>query len=1632
MADFRLGRLKFKWQGDWTASTAYVIDDIVKYGAYTYVCTTNHTSTTNENTFYSADVAKWNVHTEGIVSKGDWAASTWYKLGDIVKYGNNQYLTSTAHTSAATFDATKFATYVEGLKYESSWVANTAYQKGDIVSSGGYAYTAIKDHSSAITPNADTVNWNVLATGFIAKGVYNSSTVYAPGDVIRYGGYSYVCKLTSQGNAPTDSTYFDVVVEGFNWTGTWDSSTVYQKGDIVSRNSNTYICITTGTTGASNAPELDPNGNYWNYIAQGGSAAQVLQDTGDLLYQAASGINRISLPAGSTGTAAQIREASGQVLTVGGTPLLPRWENNNTTSTVYYVAQGGSDSNSGRQISRAFASIRHACDTISALTGSDKPSLTNPISIYVKAGVYSEVLPIQVPPYVSLLGDNIRTTIVKPAAGNSNMQALTLGSNVTSLKLGDTVENHDGTKTAKVLDSNHTNAVHILNVSGGLWTTSDKYVDIVGNKNADAAGLLETNKTFIAHEVYHRHVANNGAVSGTEATVKTRLEEFVTALKYNVRAGSNNKVWDWGNALVVTGTAVTGDNVQDTQLLNYIDAVAAQVVRNEAVTVSSGNNQTQTTDSSITADTANPKCATVVSSITTLVGIVTTAISNGNMSGTAKSEPYIDISAATNNPNNEATMFFLGTHTIVKDIVMQDLTGFVPNGSDDKDIDNSTITGVYLRLDPNSPIQKSPYIQNCSAIGGAAVGAYIDGGSHKHFDNSATPSFKSAAFDAFTQVLEGGVGFYCKGTAALEIVSSFTYYAHISYISTGGGRIRAVSGNSSYGKYGCISQGTDAAEVTTNGTVDGLRLEINPAAAKSGTFSTSSERIVGGTSGAVGELRSDQSAATNYMFYLPVKGTFANGELITGQTSGATATTAASNAVVGQKGFILLAAGLTSAPDQGGSVELIDNGSNNDAGSYVISKSSYTAPDGRGTLTVSRAQLGSTAAAGSGTDTVALFAAAANTATLQTNITSGAASPFTMNVDAVTGMTIGGHLVINNELFTVNSFPSATSVTAARAQEGTSAGTHNSGATIKILNAKVASQDEVIEDYNSGATGIRVKAANVSFKATDVIKIGNEFMHLTAVAPDTTGMVILTLSDEKAISAGDGQAFKIRYRYSQVRLTAHDFLDVGTGNRTTTNWPYLPTQQNVPSQEINETRPGRVYYVSTDQDGNFAVGEFFKVEQATGKATLNANAFNLTGLDTLRLGAIGAQLGATIDEFSTDGTLSQNSDVKVPTQKAVKTYVDALSGVDGNFNIGGNLTVKGTTTTVSSVDVSTKDRNIILGSVASGNFTGDIAANAATITNINDTTNLAPGVVVALTGGAGSVTLSGTVKVQTVDSTTQVTLDATFGGSGTASGATFSAGGPTDDTADGGGITLKATNDQSIAWSNANDRWDISDNLNLPSGKKIYINGTEVLSSTQVLGVPFGGGGSGAAVTTDGTQTLTNKTIDGGTLTGSLTAGGNTGSNGQYLQSTATGVQWATLNVDATSIQNGNSNVTVASNSNITVQTAGNLCATFDTSNNLTVVGTVTAQSAMALKDNIETIPDALARVLNLRGVEWDYKSNGTHNIGVVAEEIEQEFPCLVHTDNAGIKSVAYQNIVGVLIEAIKDLKSEIDQLKKG
>ena len=274
MADFRLGRLKFKWRGNWTVSTAYEIDDIVKFGANSYVCTTNHTSASNETNWYSSDLSNWSLHLEGLQPRGDWAATTFYKLNDLVKFGNNTYRVITAHTSTQAFDATQFSDFVGGFQFEDSWSNLTAYQPGDVVNYGGYTYIAkLANNNKQPNENLVTPNdfWDILTTGFTVLGDYNPATTYAPGAVVQFGGYAYAAKTTTVGTAPNApaQTSWDLVLEGVSWKGTWSSSTTYYPGDLVFRAPSTYINILEST---NNTPETATN--YWTLFTEGTNAAQ--------------------------------------------------------------------------------------------------------------------------------------------------------------------------------------------------------------------------------------------------------------------------------------------------------------------------------------------------------------------------------------------------------------------------------------------------------------------------------------------------------------------------------------------------------------------------------------------------------------------------------------------------------------------------------------------------------------------------------------------------------------------------------------------------------------------------------------------------------------------------------------------------------------------------------------------------------------------------------------------------------------------------------------------------------------------------------------------------------------------------------------------------------------------------------------------------------------------------------------------------------------------------------------------------------------------------------------------------------------------------------------------------------------
>ena len=1152
MADFRLGRLKFNWRGDWVASTAYVIDDIVKFGANSYVCIINHTSVGNETNWYATDFpTKWSLHTEGIVNKGNWTSATYYKINDIIKYGNTQYRVTSGFSTTG-FTTSYVTEYLSGFEYEDTWNGGTQYQPGDVVAYGGYTYIATSIHTNK-PPSYNLANdWDILTTGFSVAGTYSTTTSYNPGNVVQFGGYAYVAISTSVNINPVNTNSWNLVVKGTNWVGTWSSTTTYRLGDAVKRLSNSYVGI--ATTNANNDPSTDALGEYWNTLSEGAST-NVMTTPGDTVYQSGAGAAR--LPIGS----------NGQVLTVS-TGGVPNWENNSTTHTVFYVTEEGSDSNSGLSISRSFASIRHAVGV----------ATTGPATIHVKAGTYEEQLPIIVPAEVAIVGDNIRTTKIKPAAGNADFQVLTLATIPPSITYGSTIANGAGTKVARILDSDYTEGyIHIQPLTGGAWTTADTWengaTDIVINAvetrtNAQATMFFLSNKTIL------------------KDVVMEGMTGFVPAGVVSVLTGS------------ISGTVLTSSGLSP-------DLVGTTVT------------------------------GAGTSAATTVVNVTNSTTAEVSISQTVGSTSL--------------------TFTALQ-----------------SDMNNATIKGVFVRLNPSSAITKSPYVSQCSAFSTGGVGAIVDGRVHRHFGNASN---KSIVFDSFTNIHDNGAGLWITNNASAELVSCFTYFTHISYAATRGGKIRSLAGNSSFGNFGIVSSGFNSDEVFKTGNIEGLRLKYLGNSV-SGSGFVSGERVRGSSSNAVGFINSVQITDLYYSLITagPSAGIstgFQAGETITGQTSGTTATLINnSDANRGQAGFVLVLSGLsTTTFASGGSIEFVtgsgNGGFNNqtitgaDPFTFVIQSTGYVGPTGKGSVFVNRAQWTSIGAAHTGgTTKIINYPVNVNT-TATLSVPAGSADT-TIFVNTISGFTNGGYaLSPTNELLKISAFPTANSMTVVRAQDGAAvASSYNTGDTLISVGAtSLISSTEVFKDISGIATVFRATSVT-GFATSNYVKIDDEFMEITNKSTDGFGVMTVVLAEEKGAYAFDEQNIKVRYLYSQARLTGHDFLQIGTGGTSTTNWPGVPTVSPIPSREINEGYPGRIFYVSTDQEGNFRVGKYFRVNQATGSATLNASAFDLSGLTSLKLGSIGAQLGAQINEFSTDVTLSQNSNEKVPTQAAVKTYVD--------------------------------------------------------------------------------------------------------------------------------------------------------------------------------------------------------------------------------------------------------------------------------------------------------------------------------------------------------------------------------------
>jgi hypothetical protein len=239
-------------------------------------------------------------------------------------------------------------------------------------------------------------------------------------------------------------------------------------------------------------------------------------------------------------------------------------------------------------------------------------------------------------------------------------------------------------------------------------------------------------------------------------------------------------------------------------------------------------------------------------------------------------------------------------------------------------------------------------------------------------------------------------------------------------------------------------------------------------------------------------------------------------------------------------------------------------------------------------------------------------------------------------------------------------------------------GYNNTSTSIKVNGNGYA------DAYQSGLTIILDKLSRLPLPGDNLVITGVSQVYKVTSATTVFGTVAPNIEANVSISPGmttplspaNNTPISIRQKYSQVRLTGHDFLNIGYGNVTQSNYPGVPAVTSLKQeQQIIETNYGKVFYASTDQDGNFKVGSLFGVQQATGIVTLSASQFGLTGLNTLSLGGIAVGGSSVIvSQFSTDGNFVANSDNVIPTQKAIKTYLTSRLSQGGSNTQTGQLT----------------------------------------------------------------------------------------------------------------------------------------------------------------------------------------------------------------------------------------------------------------------------------------------------------------------------------------------------------------------
>jgi hypothetical protein len=766
------------FRNTWSVSTRYRVGDVIRYNGYTYECVLEHTSGTvsdgvivgNADADADSTAETWKVVVENYTYVGEYTASTRYRLNDLVKYGGSILRCTSEHTSSSTLgiiDNDKFTNYLLGYNNDGVWNSDSYYSIGDVVKYGGIVYYAASNNIDSIPGQNELYDyglgnpvWGIITKGINFLGEYDpqGNTQYQAGDIVRRGGSLWI-SLTNQFTDDSslrslDTSNWELIISSQHFRGSWAVSVDYNLYDVVYFRGITYYANLPHLSAFENYPGDNGEGfSYWTILIVGDQNA-ALTNLGDLIHYNLSrsiiedGSTQAIIGDGSTynstripiGTEDQLLVVEDNIGNIG----YKTWGNIQRTFHVSTIGVDDDlDPNRGINYFKPWKTVRyaleHADDGYSGHT-----------TVLVAGGEYQEILPLIVPAKTAVVGTELRSTTIRanePILALAQDAQYTLETLVSvglflgNIITGTLISPRNGNDKIQVIanPSNNTTAVLVNSRWGDIIGTIDFKVNDLGtlptvtgsntaSTNSDiiaARTILEANRDFIKAEALAFMAIENPNYLFDTAKCERDLDRFIDAVKYDLLYTGNYKSVLAGRYYA---NAVTGSQLED--------------------------------------------------------------------------------------------MFYVRDSSGIRNMTLKGLEGTLP-ALVEGEVYRIPTGGAFVSLDPGwGPadertwiINRSCYVQNVTTFGTGAVGQKVDGLLH----NGGNRSIVS---NDFTQVISDGIGAWMLNGGRGELVSVFSYYAHIGMFCQDGGIIRATNGNSSYGDFGGVADGIDPEETVKYGQLN--------------------------------------------------------------------------------------------------------------------------------------------------------------------------------------------------------------------------------------------------------------------------------------------------------------------------------------------------------------------------------------------------------------------------------------------------------------------------------------------------------------------------------------------------------------------------------------------------------------------------------------------------------------------------------------------------------------------------------------------------------------------------------------------------------------------------------------------